>query len=129
MATSNITEKLRDYFEKQGAKILSCPYFQKIQAMPTMQRWAAFTGIFIGSQIVIFGALYLFFGEIVVVGFLASILAGLATGVGALPAIFFKDISKNLFNSLLGAAAGVMLAATAFSLLVPGIDYGNLYWP
>lgn len=129
MATSNITAKLRDYFENQSTKVLSCPYVQKIQAMPTMQRWASYAGIFIASQIIVFGALYLFFGEIVVVGFLASILAGLATGVGALPAVFFKEISKNLFNSLLGAAAGVMLAATAFSLLVPGIDYGNLYWP
>ena len=29
---------------------------------------------------------------------------------------------------MLGAAAGVMLAATAFSLLVPGITYGNAVW-
>jgi ZIP family zinc transporter len=73
--------------------------------------------------------LYVIFDKIVVVGFLASILAGLATGVGALPALFFKDISQKLFNSLLGAAAGVMLAATAFSLLVPGMDYGEQIWP
>jgi ZIP family zinc transporter len=62
-------------------------------------------------------------------GFLASILAGLATGVGALPALFFKNISTRLFNSMLGAAAGVMLAATAFSLLVPGMEYGEQIWP
>lgn len=61
--------------------------------------------------------------------FLPSIVAGLATGVGALPALFFKDISDKLFNSLLGGAAGVMLAATAFSLLVPGIEAGNELWP
>jgi hypothetical protein len=30
---------------------------------------------------------------------------------------------------MLGAAAGVMLAATAFSLLVPGMAYGNLVSP
>ncbi|WP_305907716.1 ZIP family metal transporter [Methylomarinum sp. Ch1-1] len=80
-------------------------------------------------QIVIFGALYLLFGKIVVIGFLASILAGLATGVGALPALFFKEISLSLFNGMLGMAAGVMLAATAFSLLLPGIEYGDLIWP
>ncbi len=129
MAASNITEKLRVYFENQGTKVLSCPQVQKIQALPSLHRWAAYAGIFIASQIVVFGALYLFFGEIVVVGFLASILAGLATGAGALPAVFFKNISESMFNSLLGAAAGVMLAATAFSLLVPGIDYGNMLWP
>jgi ZIP family zinc transporter len=79
--------------------------------------------------VLVFGSLYLIFGKIVVIGFVASILAGLATGVGALPALFFKNISNNLFNSMLGAAAGVMLAATAFSLLVPGITYGNAIWP
>ncbi|MEQ1531142.1 MAG: ZIP family metal transporter, partial [Methylococcales bacterium] len=81
------------------------------------------------SQIIVFGLLYLLFGKIVVIGFFASILAGLATGLGALPALFFKDISNNLFNSMLGGAAGVMLAATAFSLLVPGLDFGNQIWP
>jgi zinc transporter, ZIP family len=64
-----------------------------------------------------------------VIGLFASIVAGLATGVGALPAVFFKRISPRIFSSMLGAAAGVMLAATAFSLLVPGIDFGNQNWP
>ena len=97
--------------------------------MPPIRRWLTIAGLFGLSQIVVFGLLYLIFGKIVVIGFFASFLAGLATGLGALPALFFKDISKNLFNSLLGAAAGVMLAATAFSLLVPGIDFGNQLWP
>jgi ZIP family zinc transporter len=98
-------------------------------SLPTMQRWGVIAGVFLLSQILVFGSLYVIFDKIVVVGFLASILAGLATGVGALPALFFKDISQKLFNSLLGAAAGVMLAATAFSLLVPGMDYGEQIWP
>lgn len=97
--------------------------------MPTTQRWLTIGGLFVISQLIIFGFLYLVFGRLVVIGFFASILSGLATGVGALPAVFFKDISDRLFNSLLGAAAGVMLAATAFSLLVPGIDFGNEIWP
>jgi zinc transporter, ZIP family len=94
-----------------------------------VQRWATISGLFLLSQLLVFGSLYLLFGRVVVIGFAASILAGLATGVGALPALFFKNISNNLFNSMLGAAAGVMLAATAFSLLVPGITYGNAVWP
>ncbi len=97
--------------------------------MPTTQRWATIAGIFLLSLTIFFIFLYLVFGEIVVIGFIASILAGLATGVGALPALFFKDISNKVFSSLLGGAAGVMLAATAFSLLVPGIEYGNAIWP
>lgn len=103
--------------------------YQAFTALPPFKRYCVAGGAFLLSQALIFGALYLFFGEIVVIGFIASILAGSATGLGALVTIFFKRISSNLFNSLLGAAAGVMLAATAFSLLVPGINYGNLFWP
>ncbi|MCF6251618.1 MAG: ZIP family metal transporter [Methylococcaceae bacterium] len=120
---------IQAFFNNQFSNIQSNPNYQKIKSMPPTQRWATIGGIFLISQILVFGLLYLLFGKIVVIGFLASILAGLATGLGALPALFFKDISDRLFNSLLGAAAGVMLAATAFSLLVPGIDYGNQIWP
>lgn len=120
---------LQDFIEKQWSYIKSNQAFDKLQKMPKIKRWAIIAAAVIASQIIVFGALYSLFGEIAVIGFLASILAGLATGLGALPAAFFKNISEDLFNSLLGAAAGVMLAATAFSLLVPGMDYGNQLWP
>ncbi len=122
-------ENIIVFFNTQYSHIQSHSNYQKIKAMPATQRWLTLSGIFLVSQVLLFGLLYLFFGEIVVIGFLASILAGLATGVGALPALFLKNISDTLFNSLLGGAAGVMLAATAFSLLVPGMDYGNQMWP
>lgn len=67
--------------------------------------------------------------SLVATGILASLLAGLATGVGALPALFFKNVPDRLMSTLLGGAAGVMLAATSFSLIVPGIEHGNLLWP
>lgn len=67
--------------------------------------------------------------SIITVGIIASTLAGLATGVGALPAFFFKNVSDKILNTMLGGAAGVMLAATSFSLIVPGIEYGNQAWP
>lgn len=127
--TAKTVSKLQRYFESQIAAIKSSDNYQKLLAMPPLQRWATVAGLFLLSQLLVFGSLYLIFGRIVVIGFFASILAGLATGVGALPALFFKNISKNLFNSMLGAAAGVMLAATAFSLLVPGMTYGNQIWP
>jgi len=120
---------IQEFFDNQFLTIQSNPNYQKIKAMPPTQRWATIGGLFILSQILVFGLLYLLFGKIVVIGFFASIVAGLATGVGALPALFFKDISDKLFSSLLGGAAGVMLAATAFSLLVPGIEAGNQLWP
>jgi zinc transporter, ZIP family len=65
----------------------------------------------------------------ITMGILASALAGLATGVGALPALFFKNVSHRILNTMLGGAAGVMLAATSFSLIVPGIEHGNQIWP
>lgn len=57
-----------------------------------------------------------------VLGVLASLIAGLATGVGALPILFTAKISDRIQSSLLGFAAGVMLAATSFSLLIPSIE-------
>ncbi len=55
-------------------------------------------------------------------GFLASLLAGLMPAAGALPVLFGSSISKKLNDALLGFAAGVMLAASFFSLIIPGIE-------
>ena len=63
--------------------------------------------------------------EMLLIGFAASAAAGLATGVGALPCLFVRKIPQKLMDVLLGGAAGVMLAATSFSLIVPGIEYGT----
>lgn len=45
-----------------------------------------------------------------------------ATGAGALLAIAFRDISSRTQDSLLGFAAGMMLAASSFSLILPGLE-------
>jgi len=66
--------------------------------------------------------------SIITMGILASLAAGLATGIGALPALFFCKVSDKAMRVMLGGAAGVMLAATAFSLIVPGIESGNELW-
>lgn len=58
-------------------------------------------------------------------GIVASLAAGLATGAGALPIFFVRTVSKRVLDPLLGLAAGVMLAATSFSLVVPAIAYGG----
>jgi len=46
---------------------------------------------------------------------------------GALPGFFLKPeaVPRSLMNGLLGLAAGVMLAATSFSLVIPAIEYGS----
>lgn len=110
------------FIDKCQAQLNSCAYYQKLQALPKNQRWLTYAGLFLVSQIIVFG-------RIAAIGLFASVLAGLATGLGALPAAFFKQVSNNLFNGLLGGAAGVMLAATSFFLLLPGIGYGNELWP
>lgn len=58
------------------------------------------------------------------VGVIASLAAGAATGVGALPVFAVTTISQRTQDMLLGYAAGVMLAAACFSLILQGIDIG-----
>jgi len=57
---------------------------------------------------------------------LASLASGLATGVGALPALLFKSPSERLFDAMLGFAAGIMIAASMFGLLVPAFRLGGV---
>jgi zinc transporter, ZIP family len=59
-------------------------------------------------------------------GFLASLAAGLATSVGALPVFLGRTISPRLNDTMLGFAAGVMLAASFFSLIIPGLDAAKI---
>ncbi len=65
--------------------------------------------------------------EIIWFGLVASLLAGLATGVGALPVLLMRRVSDRLLNSMLGFSAGIMLAATFFSLLGPAIELGGVW--
>lgn len=56
------------------------------------------------------------------VGVAASLAAGAATGVGSLPIFLKRDIPGRWLDISLGGAAGVMLAATSFSLVIPAIE-------
>lgn len=58
----------------------------------------------------------------ILLGSLASLLAGLATGAGALPILLVRRISDQVQDVMLGFAAGVMLAAAFFSLILPGLE-------
>ncbi|WP_124111267.1 ZIP family metal transporter [Palleronia sp. THAF1] len=60
--------------------------------------------------------------DILTLGFLASLAAGLMTGVGALPVLVGRTVSQRAADAFLGFAAGVMLSASFFSLILPGID-------
>jgi ZIP family zinc transporter len=48
-----------------------------------------------------------------------------ATALGAVPALFLRGIPQRVEDTMLGLAAGMMLAASAFSLLLPGLEAGT----
>lgn len=52
--------------------------------------------------------------------------AGLATTLGGLALLVIRSPTDRLLDTLLGFTAGVMLAATCFSLLVPALDEGTV---
>jgi ZIP family zinc transporter len=58
----------------------------------------------------------------VLIGSLGALAAGMLTTVGAVPVLFGRTPSDRLRDGLLGFAAGVMLAASFFSLIVPALE-------
>jgi ZIP family zinc transporter len=58
-------------------------------------------------------------------GFLGSLFAGLGTGLGALGILFVLRPSDRTQDAMLSAAAGIMLAATFFSLLLPALNQAD----
>lgn len=65
--------------------------------------------------------------DIIAIGIIASLGAGLATGVGALPIFIVKRVSQKTIDVSMGFSAGIMLAASFFSLLLPGIEIGGIW--
>jgi ZIP family zinc transporter len=54
--------------------------------------------------------------------FLATCFTWLVTALGAAMVFFFKDINRKMLDGMLGFAAGVMIAASFWSLLAPAIE-------
>jgi ZIP family zinc transporter len=52
----------------------------------------------------------------------------LLTAIGTLPVLFFRSAPRRLMDALMGAAGGVMVAASCWSLLQPAIELGGT-WP
>ena len=53
---------------------------------------------------------------------IATLFTFFITVLGSAIVFFFKKVSKNIMDAMLGFAAGVMTAASYFSLLAPAID-------
>lgn len=65
-----------------------------------------------------------FFAELhpVVQALLATLFTWLITALGSGVVFFFKSIQRNVLDTMLGFAAGVMIAASYWSLLAPAIE-------
>ena len=66
--------------------------------------------------------LNIFFNESFLNGFLGALIAGLFTGVGGFAIYLKKKYSQTNINVMLNIAAGVMLSASFFALLVPSME-------
>ena len=62
---------------------------------------------------------------VVLLAFLGGSAGFAATAVGALPGLVLRHIPQRIEDAMLGMAAGMMLAASAFSLILPGIEAGT----
>ncbi|MFC6769538.1 ZIP family metal transporter, partial [Natrinema soli] len=60
-------------------------------------------------------------GEVVLV----AAIAGCTTGIGALPLLLTDRISHRVYDGSLGLAAGIMVGAAVFALVLPGLELGS----
>jgi ZIP family zinc transporter len=64
--------------------------------------------------------------SVIAAGLAGSAAAGFMTLVGAVPVLFGRALPARQEDAMLGFAAGVMLAASFFSLLLPAIENASL---
>lgn len=58
--------------------------------------------------------------------FIATLGTYVLTALGTLPVLLFRAVPRRLMDAMMGFAAGVMTAASCWSLLVPAIDMGGV---
>lgn len=64
--------------------------------------------------------------DLAVLGIMGSLLAGAMTGIGGLVVMLGGPPDEKRQNLLMGFAAGVMIAAAFFSLIIPGIERAQM---
>lgn len=124
-----VKAKIQRQLADWGARLKAWSWYRRFCAFPIGPQILIVVLGLVGLTAGVCWGLYLLFDTTVAVGFVASVLAGVATVLGALPAVMFKRVSLRTVNFMLGTAAGIMLAATAYSLVEPGVEYGNALWP
>ena len=63
--------------------------------------------------------------DVIYMGFLASLCASFGTTVGSLGVFAIRQLSRKMEDGLLSLAAGIMLAASFFSLLLPALEHAS----
>ena len=61
----------------------------------------------------------------VIQALIATVFTWLVTALGASLVFFFKEVKREMLNGMLGFAAGVMIAASFWSLLAPAIEMSD----
>ena len=61
----------------------------------------------------------------IILALIATIFTYLFTLFGAAIVIFFKNVNKNIMDAMLSIAAGIMISASFWSLLSPGIELAS----
>ncbi|SFM66257.1 zinc transporter, ZIP family [Variovorax sp. OV329] len=89
-------------------------------------RWRTRLGLGItgaGALVMLLQLWHAIRGDPVLVGaLLGGSAAALATALGTLPVLLSQRLSDRVQDTLFGFGAGVMLAASAFSLVIPGLE-------
>ena len=98
---------------------------RRLAAEPSWQRLAAFIALSVAAVATAMELAALApANEAVRAALAATLFTALATGAGALPVLVIRQISDAMRDTLLGFGAGVMLAASFFSLLAPALETG-----
>ena len=70
--------------------------------------------------------------NVIVQTLIATIFTWWVTALGALVVCFFKEVNKKVLGTILGFSAGIMIAASFWSLLAPSLDLseelGYIVW-
>ncbi len=67
--------------------------------------------------------------SIYIFGLLAGLFTWGMTAAGAALVYLFKGFNQKILDAMLGFAAGVMIAASFFSLIIPALDYASDFNP
>jgi ZIP family zinc transporter len=71
--------------------------------------------------------LYVAGGNVLLLGLLGGLITSLLNAVGTLPVLFMPKPRQKFLDIGLGFSAGIMLAASFTSLIIPGIGIGGIF--